>query len=127
MVFFSFMQFVVESAQIHMPSVVRQRTKAETTLTCRLRPSRVEPSPAQGPVGHRWAGFQMDWYGEVPERLMGLVSKTSVLERVPGVRIPPSPIPMPPADDGDIYAVASPLDKGGQWGSSKSNIKFRFE
>ena len=30
--------------------------------------------------------------GEVPERLMGLVSKTSVLERVPGVRIPPSPI-----------------------------------
>ena len=30
--------------------------------------------------------------GEVPERLKGLVSKTSVRETVPGVRIPPSPI-----------------------------------
>ena len=30
--------------------------------------------------------------GEVPERLKGLVSKTSVRVTVPGVRIPPSPI-----------------------------------
>ena len=30
--------------------------------------------------------------GEVPERLKGLVSKTSVRVSVPGVRIPPSPV-----------------------------------
>ena len=30
-------------------------------------------------------------YGEVPERLNGLVSKTSVSSRAPGVQIPPSP------------------------------------
>ncbi len=53
-----------------------------------------------GTVRDRWvAGMAADrdlsvrrlMIGEVPERLKGLVSKTSVRVTVPGVRIPPSP------------------------------------
>ena len=51
--------------------------------------------------------------GEVSERLMELVSKTSVRETVPGVRIPPSPMDRAPTCGTRSFSLRSTQERHG--------------